>query len=46
MYAEHPGGCNVLMGDGSVRFIDEMIPQRVWAALSSAAKDEVIDGDF
>lgn len=46
MYAEHPGGCNVLMGDGSVRFIDEMIAQRTWAALSSCAKDEVVDGNF
>jgi hypothetical protein len=29
-----------------VRFIDEMIPQRVWAALSSCAMDEVVDGSF
>ncbi len=46
MYSEHPGGCNVLMGDGSVRFIDEMIPQLLWAALSSCKKGEVIDGAF
>jgi prepilin-type processing-associated H-X9-DG protein len=46
MYAEHPGGANVLLGDGSVRFIDEMIYQPLWAALSSAAKGEVVDGEF
>ena len=46
MYAEHPGGCNVLMGDGSVRFVDEMIPQILWAALSSCQKGEIIGEDF
>ncbi|REK13033.1 MAG: DUF1559 domain-containing protein [Planctomycetota bacterium] len=46
MYAEHPGGCNVLMGDGSVRFIDEMISQLVWAAMSSAAKEEIISEGY
>jgi prepilin-type processing-associated H-X9-DG protein len=42
MYAEHPGGCNVLLGDGSVRFVAETINQLTWAALASAAKGEVI----
>ncbi|MGE0694986.1 MAG: DUF1559 domain-containing protein [Pirellulales bacterium] len=46
MYSEHVGGCNVMLGDGSVRFIDEMINQLVWAALSSRAKGETIDGDY
>jgi prepilin-type N-terminal cleavage/methylation domain-containing protein/prepilin-type processing-associated H-X9-DG protein len=46
MYAEHPGGCNVLMGDGSARFIDEMIPQTLWAALASIQKEEMIDVEF
>jgi len=46
MYAEHPGGCNVLMGDGSVRFIDEMIPQLVWAAISSCKKGEIIGDEY
>lgn len=45
MYAEHPGGCNVLLGDGSVRFVSETINQLTWAALSSSAGDEVV-GDF
>lgn len=45
MYAEHPGGCNVLLGDGSVHFISEMINQLTWAAMSSRAKGEVV-GEF
>lgn len=45
MYAEHPGGCNVLLGDGSVRFVSEMVNQLTWAALSSIAKGEVV-GDY
>ena len=44
MYAEHPGGANVLLGDGSVQFVDEMIDQLVWAAMSSCAKGEIFDG--
>lgn len=43
MYAEHPGGCNVLLGDGSVRFVAETINQLQWAGASSIAKGEVVD---
>jgi len=42
MYSEHVGGCNVLLGDGSARFIDEMINQTIWAALSSCAKGDQV----
>lgn len=42
MYAEHPGGCNIVLGDGSTRFVSEMINQNTWAALSSRAKGEVV----
>jgi prepilin-type processing-associated H-X9-DG protein len=42
MYAEHVGGCNVLLGDGSVRFVSEMINQLTWAALASSAKGDVV----
>lgn len=42
MYSEHPGGCHVLMGDGSARFISEYIHQPTWAALSSRAKNDAI----
>jgi prepilin-type N-terminal cleavage/methylation domain-containing protein/prepilin-type processing-associated H-X9-DG protein len=45
MYAEHPGGCNVLMGDGSVRFASANINQMVWAALATRAGGEVIGSD-
>ena len=45
MYAEHPGGCNVMLGDGSVRFISETIHQPTWAALSSMAMGDVV-GDY
>jgi len=46
MYAEHPGGCNVMLGDGSVRFIDEFINQIIWAALSSRAKGDLVEGEY
>jgi prepilin-type N-terminal cleavage/methylation domain-containing protein/prepilin-type processing-associated H-X9-DG protein len=42
MYAEHPGGANVLLGDGSVRFVSQFIHQPTWAALSSIRRGEVV----
>jgi prepilin-type N-terminal cleavage/methylation domain-containing protein len=42
MYAEHAGGCHVLLGDGSVRFVSQYIHQPTWAALSSVRKGEVV----
>ncbi len=45
MYAEHPGGGQVAMGDGSVRFISEDINLILFAELSSIAEGEVIE-DF
>jgi prepilin-type processing-associated H-X9-DG protein len=42
MYAEHPGGCNVMLGDGSVRFVSEYVSQTTWAAISSRAKGEAV----
>ncbi len=35
MLAEHPSGANTLFGDGSVRFISEMVNPFVWVALST-----------
>jgi prepilin-type N-terminal cleavage/methylation domain-containing protein/prepilin-type processing-associated H-X9-DG protein len=43
MYSDHPGGSNVLLGDGGVRFISESIDQLVWAALASRARGEALD---
>jgi prepilin-type processing-associated H-X9-DG protein len=45
MYSEHPGGANILLGDGSVRFIKESINQRTWAGLATCGRGEVISGD-
>ena len=45
MYSLHPGGANVLMGDGSVRFIRQSINLLTWQALSSRAGGEVISAD-
>ncbi|GAC1339884.1 MAG: DUF1559 domain-containing protein [Isosphaeraceae bacterium] len=45
MYSLHPGGSNVLLGDGSVRFIKETINLRVWQALCSRNGGEVINAD-
>ncbi|WP_250846849.1 DUF1559 family PulG-like putative transporter [Aquisphaera insulae] len=45
MFAEHPDGCNVLMGDGSVRFARSSISQAVWPALATCSGGEVISAD-
>jgi len=42
MYSQHSGGANVLMGDGSVRFVSAFINQDTWAALCSRSKGEVV----
>jgi prepilin-type processing-associated H-X9-DG protein len=33
--SEHPGGVNVGMGDGSVRFVSETVAQDVWWAVGT-----------
>ena len=45
MYAEHPGGGQICMGDGSVRFVDDTIDLILWAELSSIGEGEAT-GDF
>ncbi len=41
----HPGGVNVLLGDGSVRFIKNTIDPATWIALGSISGGEVISSD-
>jgi prepilin-type processing-associated H-X9-DG protein len=45
MFSLHPGGANVLMGDGSVRFIKQSVNLLTWQALSSRGVGEVISAD-
>jgi prepilin-type N-terminal cleavage/methylation domain-containing protein/prepilin-type processing-associated H-X9-DG protein len=41
----HPGGVNVLLGDGSVRFVKNSIAWSTWRALGTIASGEVISSD-
>ena len=40
----HPGGVNMLLGDGSVRFMKDSVALSVWRALSTRNGGEVISG--
>ncbi len=41
----HPGGVNVLLGDGSVRFLKDSVNGQVWRSLGTIAGGEVISAD-
>jgi prepilin-type N-terminal cleavage/methylation domain-containing protein/prepilin-type processing-associated H-X9-DG protein len=41
----HPGGVNVLMADGSVRFIKSTVNTRTWWSLGTKANSEVVSQD-
>ena len=43
--SDHPGGVNVLFGDGSVRFVKDSINIATWRALGSARGNEAISAD-
>lgn len=47
VYSFHPGGANVALADGSVRFVGASIDIRVFAALVTRAGSEIVSGsDF
>jgi prepilin-type processing-associated H-X9-DG protein len=41
----HPGGVNVMLADGSVRFIKNSINPQTWMAIGTRANGEVISAD-
>jgi prepilin-type processing-associated H-X9-DG protein len=43
--SRHPGGVNMALGDGSVRFIKNTINVATWRALGTRAGGEVISAD-
>lgn len=45
MFALHPGGVNILMCDGSVRFVKTAVHLSTWSALCSRSFGEVISSD-
>jgi hypothetical protein len=46
MWGEHGApGCNVLLGDGSVRFVSAFINPQVWVALSTRDEGEPTSGE-
>ena len=45
MWGEHGYGCNVLFGDGSVRFVTTFIRPNTWVALSTKDGGEVANAD-
>jgi prepilin-type processing-associated H-X9-DG protein len=44
--SRHIGGVNVLLADGSVRFVNDSIPLAQWQALSTRADGEAASGDY
>ncbi len=45
IYSFHPGGCNFLFGDGSVRFLKQTINPGVFVSVISYNRGEVISSD-
>jgi prepilin-type processing-associated H-X9-DG protein len=43
--SRHPGGVNMLVGDGSVKFIKDSINLQVWRALGTRSGGEVMSAD-
>jgi prepilin-type N-terminal cleavage/methylation domain-containing protein/prepilin-type processing-associated H-X9-DG protein len=43
--SRHPGGVNMLLGDGAVRFVKQTVDLETWRALGTRAGREVISAD-
>ena len=43
--SRHPGGVNVMIGDGSVRFIKNTVNSTVWIGLNTIQNGEVLSAD-
>ena len=43
--SSHPGGVNVLFGDGSARFVKNSVSPQTWMALGTRANGETISSD-
>jgi prepilin-type processing-associated H-X9-DG protein len=41
--SNHPGGVNVLFGDGSVKFITDSVDERIWWAFGTINRQETVD---
>jgi prepilin-type N-terminal cleavage/methylation domain-containing protein/prepilin-type processing-associated H-X9-DG protein len=46
MWGEHGNGCNVLFGDGSVRYVSAFVNPYTWVALSTRDGGEPVSGDW
>ena len=43
--SDHPGGVNVLMADGSVRFVKNAVGPKIWWAIGTRGNSETISSD-
>ena len=41
----HPGGVNLLFGDGHAAFVKDTVNPAVWRAISTRAGGEAVSGD-
>ena len=42
MYSQHPAGCNVVFGDGSVRLVSADVDRQAWGGMCSIADGDVV----
>ncbi len=43
--SQHPGGANLLLGDGSIKFIKDTVSLQTWRALGTRSGGEVLSSD-